>query len=58
MVQEKHIDITPAAPESYDKEIKDDFKDAYMDLAGDLNVCSQTVVCLNALTPPSAQAQS
>ena len=38
---EKHIDITPAAPESYDKEIKDDFKEAYMDLAGDLNVCSK-----------------
>ena len=38
---EKHIDITPAAPENYDKEIKDHFKAAYMELAGDLNVCSK-----------------
>lgn len=38
---EKHIDVAPAAPQSYAKEIKDDFKAAYMDLAGDLNVCSK-----------------
>ena len=38
---EKHIDITPAAPASYDKEIGDDFIASYEALAGDLNVCSK-----------------
>ena len=38
---EKHIDITPAAPASYDKEIGDDFTSSYEALAGDLNVCSK-----------------
>ena len=38
---EKHIDITPAAPASYDKEIGDDFNASYEALAGDLNVCSK-----------------
>ena len=38
---EKHIDITPAAPASYDKEIGEDFTASYEALAGDLNVCSK-----------------
>ena len=38
---EKHIDITPAAPVSYEKEIGDDFVASYEALAGDLNVCSK-----------------
>ena len=38
---EKHIDITPAAPVSYEKEIGEDFVEAYEALAGDLNVCSK-----------------
>ena len=38
---EKHIDITPAAPASYEKEIGDDFVASYEALAGDLNVCSK-----------------
>ena len=38
---EKHIDITPVAPASYDKEIGDDFAASYEALAGDLNVCSK-----------------
>ena len=38
---EKHIDITPAAPASYEKEIADDFTASYEALAGDLNVCSK-----------------
>ena len=38
---EKHIDITPAAPASYEKEIGDDFTASYEALAGDLNVCSK-----------------
>ena len=38
---EKHIDITPAAPASFDKEIGDDFTASYEALAGDLNVCSK-----------------
>ena len=38
---EKHIDITPAAPASYEKEIGEDFTASYEALAGDLNVCSK-----------------
>ncbi len=38
---EKHIDIAPAKPESYEKEKVSDFKGAYMSLADDLNVCSK-----------------
>ncbi len=38
---EKHIDITPAAPASFEKEIGEDFVQAYEALAGDLNVCSK-----------------
>ena len=38
---EKHIDITPVAPASYEKEIGDDFVSSYEALAGDLNVCSK-----------------
>jgi len=38
---EKHIDITPAAPASFEKEIGDDFAASYEALAGDLNICSK-----------------
>ncbi len=38
---EKHIDITPAKPESYKKEIPADFESGMQALAGDLNVCSK-----------------
>ncbi|MBQ8496997.1 MAG: phosphoribosylformylglycinamidine synthase [Clostridia bacterium] len=38
---EKHIDITPAAPVSFEKEIGKDFAASYEALAGDLNVCSK-----------------
>ena len=38
---EKHIDITPVAPASYEKEIGEDFIASYEALAGDLNVCSK-----------------
>ena len=38
---EKHIDITPAAPQPFAKEIPADFKEGYLALAGDLNVCSK-----------------
>ena len=38
---EKHIDITPAAPASFEKEIGEDFTSSYEALAGDLNVCSK-----------------
>ena len=38
---EKHIDITPVAPVSYEKEIGEDFVASYEALAGDLNVCSK-----------------
>ena len=38
---EKHIDITPAAPASFEKEIGNDFTASYEALAGDLNVCSK-----------------
>ena len=38
---EKHIDITPANPEDYKKEVPASFTDGYKALAGDLNVCSK-----------------
>ncbi|MBR4411344.1 MAG: phosphoribosylformylglycinamidine synthase, partial [Firmicutes bacterium] len=38
---EKHIDVAPAAPEKFVKEIPADFKAGYMDLAQDLNICSK-----------------
>ncbi len=38
---EKHIDISPAAPESFDREIPEDFVSGYKALASDLNVCSK-----------------
>ncbi len=38
---EKHIDITPAKPERYEKEIPSDFREGYKSLASDLNVCSK-----------------
>ena len=38
---EKHIDITPAAPQDYTKEPVSDFAEGYRALAGDLNVCSK-----------------
>jgi len=38
---EKHIDITPAAPASFEKEIGDDFAASYEALAGDLNICAK-----------------
>ncbi len=38
---EKHIDIAPAKPESFDKKVPCNFKDGYMELAEDLNICSK-----------------
>ncbi len=38
---EKHIDIAPEKPKAFDKEIPADFKNGYIALAGDLNVCSK-----------------
>ena len=38
---EKHIDIAPAAPASFEKEVGEDFVASYEALAGDLNVCSK-----------------
>ncbi|MBQ9993733.1 MAG: phosphoribosylformylglycinamidine synthase subunit PurQ, partial [Clostridia bacterium] len=38
---EKHIDITPAASASYEKEVGEGFTRCYMALAQDLNVCSK-----------------
>ncbi len=38
---EKHIDIAPAKPEKFDKNVSDDFKSELINLAGDLNVCSK-----------------
>lgn len=38
---EKHIDITPDAPQAFAKEIPADFKKGYLELAADLNVCSK-----------------
>ncbi len=38
---DKHIDITPAAPKSIEKTVSGGFKENYMALAQDLNVCSK-----------------
>ena len=38
---EKHIDIAPAKIECYQKEKAQSFKDEYVKLAGDLNICSR-----------------
>ncbi len=38
---EKHIDIAPSKPESFDKEIPESFEKGIMALADDLNVCSK-----------------
>ncbi len=38
---EKHINITPAAPEDYTKKTPCCFKKGMTDLAGDLNICSK-----------------
>ncbi len=38
---EKHIDITPANCEAFDKKVDGTFTDNYMALARDLNVCSK-----------------
>ena len=38
---EKHIDITPAKPEAYDKEISGGFAENMKKLASDLNICSK-----------------
>ena len=38
---EKHIDITPVSPKSYDREIYSDFACGMKKLASDLNVCSK-----------------
>lgn len=38
---EKHIDITPAAPEAYSKNMPGGFAEGMRELAGDLNICSK-----------------
>ncbi|WP_313530061.1 phosphoribosylformylglycinamidine synthase [Anaerotignum sp.] len=38
---EKHIDIAPEAPKAISKEIPHDFKDGYLAVASDLNICSK-----------------
>ena len=38
---EKHIDIAPASPEDYTRNVDGNFADLYTSLAGDLNVCSK-----------------
>ena len=38
---EKHIDIAPATPAAFDRKVEGNFKDNYLTLAGDLNVCSK-----------------
>ncbi len=38
---EKHIDIAPSKPESFDKEIPESFEKGIMTLADDLNICSK-----------------
>ena len=38
---EKHIDITPAAPQKYEKEITGGFAENIRKLAADLNICSK-----------------
>ncbi len=38
---EKHITVTPAKPQAFDKEINGGFAENYKKLAGDLNICSK-----------------
>ncbi len=38
---EKHINITPAAPQAFAREVKGSFSENYRALAADLNVCSK-----------------
>ncbi len=38
---EKHIDIAPLAPEKFEKSVGSDFTEEYLNLAGDLNICSK-----------------
>ncbi len=38
---EKHITVTPAKPESFDKEFSGSFSENYKKLADDLNICSK-----------------
>ncbi len=38
---EKHIDITPSKPESFDKVAPAEFGEGYKALVGDLNICSK-----------------
>ncbi len=38
---EKHIDITPAAPESYEKNVSGGFAENMKAIASDLNICSK-----------------
>ena len=38
---DKHINITPAAPKSIEKTVSGGFKENYMALAADLNICSK-----------------
>ena len=38
---EKHIDVAPAAPKSFERKVEGSFVDNYTALAGDLNVCSK-----------------
>ncbi|MEG1190097.1 MAG: phosphoribosylformylglycinamidine synthase [Oscillospiraceae bacterium] len=38
---EKHIDIAPAAPQSFQKELPNNFADGMKSLVSDLNVCSK-----------------
>ncbi len=38
---EKHIDITPARPGKWEREVQGDFSSLYTTLASDLNVCSK-----------------
>jgi len=38
---EKHIDITPAAPAAYQKQMPANFAQGMLDMAADLNVCSK-----------------
>ena len=38
---EKHINVTPVAPESFEKDIKGGFVENYKALADDLNICSK-----------------
>ncbi len=38
---EKHVTITPAAPALQEKTVAGGFKDEYVKLAGDLNICSK-----------------